>query len=124
LFAFPVFISIIGLYWYYYALPQYRTLKITTHHRHLHLLLILVQSTKEVLIMIPSKSDPRWEALVRGDIKPNFRAFSGNMMLSRLSRSLKKDDSSANLQRCIESAYDFFMQFENLFSEELNQIFE
>ena len=73
--------------------------------------------------MIPAKSHPKWEALVKGDIKPNFKVFSGNMMLNQLSRAIKNDNSNRNIQNCVDRAHDFFTRFENLFSEELNTLF-
>jgi len=74
--------------------------------------------------MIPSKSHPRWEALVKGEVKPNFRVFSGNMMLNQLARSINADDSSSNIQHCINQAYDYFSRFETLLIDELKEIFE
>ena len=73
--------------------------------------------------MIPAKSHPKWEALVKGDIKPNFKVFSGNMMLSQLSRAIKNNNSTVNIKDCIDQAHDFFTRFEHLFSDELNTIF-
>ncbi|MBN1894681.1 hypothetical protein JW906_09305 [bacterium] len=73
--------------------------------------------------MIPRRSHPKWEALVKGDIRPNFKVFSGNMMLSQLSRSIRNDDSEGNIKACIDKAYAFFTRFEQLFSAELNRIF-
>ncbi|MBN1782029.1 hypothetical protein JW948_12930 [bacterium] len=74
--------------------------------------------------MIPDKTHPKWEALVRGEIKPNFKVFSGNMMLHRLSRSVEKNGSNGNVQECIDQAHTFFSRFEQLFIDELNEIFE
>jgi len=73
--------------------------------------------------MIPEKSDPRWEALVRGEIKPNFKVFSGNMMLNQLSRSIQRDGTDDHIQVCVDQAYSYFERFEMLFVDELNEIF-
>ena len=73
--------------------------------------------------MIPSKAHSKWESLVKGEIKPNFKVFSGNMMLNQLSRSIMRDGSCDNIQDCIDQAHEYFTKFESLFSDELNEIF-
>ena len=73
--------------------------------------------------MIPPKKHPKWRELVKGEIKPNFKVFSGNMIVSRLSKAIRLDDSNENIQRCVDDAYNFFSKFENLFGDELTAIF-
>jgi len=72
--------------------------------------------------MLRSKSDPLWAALVKGELKANFKTMSGNMILSRIARQLAKDNSAINLTHCVNEAYDFFARFETIFQDELNQI--
>lgn len=69
--------------------------------------------------MIPSKSHPKWAALVRGDAKPTFRVFAGNMMLSQCARRIKADTSPQTAQACLDEAHAFFCKYENLYKDEL-----
>jgi hypothetical protein len=73
--------------------------------------------------MIPSKNHPKWVPFIKGEIHSSFKTASGNMLISRLSRSIEKDSSSANLSKSLTEAYNFFSKFENIFSDELNEIF-
>ncbi len=73
--------------------------------------------------MIPGKSHPKWAAMVKGDLKVNFRVYAGNMMLSHCARKLKADASPASLQACIDEAHVFFSKYESLYKDELSAIF-
>lgn len=55
--------------------------------------------------MIPAKSHPRWAAMVKGDLKVNFRVYAGNMMLSHCARKIKGDASPAVVQACVDEAH-------------------
>ena len=74
--------------------------------------------------MLPSKNDPKWKALVTGEIKVTFNAISGNMILSRLSKDIKHNSSKENIEKSIEEAYNFFKKFELIFAKELEAIFK
>jgi hypothetical protein len=74
--------------------------------------------------MIPSKAHPKWRSLVKGEIKPNFRVFSGNLLLHRLESMIRLDSSEKNINKCIDEAIEFFTKFEALFQDELAQIFK
>ena len=73
--------------------------------------------------MIPTKKNPKWKALVKGEIEITFNLIAGNMLLHRLTRSTKRDGSDSNIQKCIDEAYNYFAKFESAFSQELNRIF-
>jgi hypothetical protein len=73
--------------------------------------------------MIPQKSHYIWRKLVTGEIHANFPAVSGNMLLGRLSRSIKNDSSESNIVKCIDEAFDFFQKFSNLFENDINKLY-
>lgn len=73
--------------------------------------------------MIPAINHPGWAALVKGDIKPNFKVFAGNMMLSQASRKLRADASGQALKDSIQEAHAFFTKYQSLYSEELKAYF-
>ncbi len=73
--------------------------------------------------MIPSKSNPKWVALVNGSTKPNFKVFAGNMMLSQCARKIKNDPSPQSIQACVDEAYTFFSKYENLYHDDLMAVF-
>ncbi len=73
--------------------------------------------------MIPSKSHPSWAALVKGELKPQFKVFAGNMMLSQCSRKLKLDTSPEALRACIDEAHSFFVKYSALYAEDLKRHF-
>ena len=73
--------------------------------------------------MLPSKTDKKWESLVTGELQATFNLVAGNMLMYRLTRSTKQDNSAENIQNSIDEAYKYFSKFESLFSEELKRIF-
>lgn len=73
--------------------------------------------------MIPAKSHPRWVAMVKGDLKVNFRVYAGNMMLSHCASKIKGDSSPAVVQACVDEAHAFFSKYESLYKDELVAIF-
>jgi hypothetical protein len=82
------------------------------------------QTIKKERSMLPPKSDPKWITLIKGNINTSFKSVSGNMLLTRLSRSLEKDSSVTNVAICLDEAYTFFTKFEHVFSAELEQLFK
>lgn len=73
--------------------------------------------------MLPPKSHSKWVDLIKGDVQVNFSVFAGNMLINRLSRSVKKDSSKNNVQKCVEEAYNFFSRFSTIYKDELNTVF-
>lgn len=73
--------------------------------------------------MIPSVTHSKWAALVKGDIKAQFKVFAGNMMLSQCNRRLKNDQSADMLRTCIQEAHSFFTKYEGVYGQELAEYF-
>lgn len=73
--------------------------------------------------MLPPATHPKWEQLVTGKIQANFRVFAGNMLLNRLSRKLKMDDSRNAVSESVKEAHDYFEKHYVVYQEELNKIF-
>ena len=74
--------------------------------------------------MLPDKNHPKWLPLLNGEINHNFKTISASMMISRLSRQLKRDSSKESINSCINEAYDFFKKFQNIFEEDIKEIFK
>lgn len=72
--------------------------------------------------MIPAKSHPKWQPLVKGDLKAQFKVFAGNMMLSQCARKLKQDPSADALRACVDEAHAFFTKYEGVYGDELKAI--
>ena len=73
--------------------------------------------------MIPAPNHPGWTPLVKGDIKPTFKVFAGNMMLSQAARKLRMDTSPQALKDSIQEAHAFFTKYQGLYQEELKAYF-
>lgn len=73
--------------------------------------------------MIPPKNHPKWTALVKGEVKPKFSVFAGNMMLSQCQRRLVRDASPDSVRACVDEAHAFFTKYENLYRDELLTVF-
>jgi hypothetical protein len=73
--------------------------------------------------MLPDKNNVKWKMLINGDIKHTFKVVSAGLLLSRLQREIKKDNSKENYEKCIDEAYNFFTRFEKLFVEDFKTIF-
>lgn len=73
--------------------------------------------------MIPDKSNKIWVSLIKGEINHKFKVVSASMLMSRLSRQLKKDGSQKAINEGIDEAYEFFKKYENIFIEDINEIF-
>ena len=74
--------------------------------------------------MLPPKNNSKWTELVKGNLNVNFSVFAGNMLLNRLSRSVSKDSTQQNIQKCVDEAYDFFTRFDSIYKDELKTVFK
>ena len=73
--------------------------------------------------MIPDITDMKWTLLVKGQIDHKFKAVPASMLVSRLSRELKKDDSPGKIREAINEAYEFFKKYEKIFESDIVAIF-
>lgn len=73
--------------------------------------------------MLPSKTDARWNYLVTGKKNYKLQAVPASMLLSRIIRSIQTDDSQANVERCIDEAYNFFIRYEAILDRDIKTIF-
>ncbi len=74
--------------------------------------------------MLPDKNNKKWISLVKGEIKHDFKVISASMLISRLSRHIKKNDTQEAINDSINEAYEFFKKYENIFQEDINEIFK
>ena len=73
--------------------------------------------------MLAAKEDPKWEEILTGKIKPQFRLASAAMMVSRCQRQVSSDMSPQNIKKNIDDLYAFFEKFEHVISDDLKEIF-
>ncbi|NLT51294.1 MAG: hypothetical protein GXX85_10290 [Ignavibacteria bacterium] len=73
--------------------------------------------------MLPPTTNPKWEKLVTGQIQANFRVFAGNMLLNRLSRKIKMDNSKQSVNDAVKEAHEYFNKHYAVYNEELSKIF-
>ncbi|MBF0236769.1 MAG: hypothetical protein HQM12_03625 [SAR324 cluster bacterium] len=73
--------------------------------------------------MIPDKSNPKWKQLVTGALPHQFKVVPAGMLISRLLRESQKDRSTANIERCVKEAHEFFIKYESLLGNDIKAIF-
>ncbi len=73
--------------------------------------------------MIPQRSDKKWELLVTGKIKHNFKCVPAGLMLSRVKREIQKDNSAENISKYIDEALLFFQRYETILQDDIKAIF-
>ena len=73
--------------------------------------------------MIPSPLDSKWRDLINGVIKHNFKCVPAGLMLARLNRESKKDNSVANLEKLVNEAHAFFNKYEKILMDDVKAIF-
>ena len=74
--------------------------------------------------MLPVITDPRWESLVRGQMRHQFSQLGSGMLIARLSRETARDPSPLNVHKCIEEAYTYFQKYETVSKVDLDAIFK
>jgi hypothetical protein len=73
--------------------------------------------------MIMPKDDPRWMALLRGQIQHQFKFVAAAMMVSKCQRLVIFDSSPQNVDKTLNDLYAYFTKFENMVKDDLNTIF-
>jgi hypothetical protein len=73
--------------------------------------------------MIPPKTDPKWAALLRGDINYRFSSASASMLFFCLRAKVKSDSSAAVLEECIDQAHVFLTKYERTLQQDIKGIF-
>jgi hypothetical protein len=71
--------------------------------------------------MIASKEDPKWTALLSGEIQHRFQLASAAMIVTRCQRQVSKEPQS--LDKNLDELHAFFSKFENVVSDDLRAIF-
>jgi hypothetical protein len=73
--------------------------------------------------MLPAKSNIIWKKLIKGEIKHQFKSVPAGLIISRISRSIKNDESPGNINKCLDEVYEFFKKYEKIFIDDINVIF-
>jgi len=74
--------------------------------------------------MIETKENPRWIALLKGDIHhTHFKFVAAAMMVSKCQRLVAFDTSPQGLKKSLDELHAFFTKYENLVKDDLNAIF-
>ena len=73
--------------------------------------------------MIPSKADPKWAALVKGEVNHRFSSAAASMLFFCLRTKMKSDNSAVTLQQCVDEAYAFFAKYERTLQQDIKAIF-
>ena len=75
------------------------------------------------ILMIPSKFDPRWVPLVKGETNYRFSSAAASMLFFCLRAKLKADNSGAAVQQAVEEAHVFFTKYERTLQPDIRAIF-
>jgi len=73
--------------------------------------------------MIPPKTDPKWAALVKGEINYRFSSASASMLFFCLRAKVRSDNSAATLQQSIDEAHVFLTKYERTLQPDIKAIF-
>jgi len=73
--------------------------------------------------MIPSKTDPRWKALISNAESIPVTNLATKFMMSRLKLITTFENSEATKQEAIKLAYDFFVKNESTVKNDIKLIF-
>lgn len=73
--------------------------------------------------MIPPKTDPKWAALLKGDVNYRFSSAAASMLFFCLKSKIKADNTAATLQQCTDEAHVFFTKYERILQQDIRAIF-
>ena len=73
--------------------------------------------------MIPQKNDVRWEKLVKGELKHEFKIVPAGLMLSRLRRQQTSLADPKEAWQCVDELYGFFQRYERILQDDIKAIF-
>ena len=73
--------------------------------------------------MLPPKTDGKWKQLLMGEIDHQFDAVAAGLIISRISRSVKRDSSEENMNSCLDEIFTFFNKYEKVFKNDIEAIF-
>jgi len=74
--------------------------------------------------MIPDKKDIRWKQVATGQKDINYKNVALGMMSSRHKREYLKDQSEENIMKLTEETYNFFVKFENILTDDIEELFK
>ncbi len=73
--------------------------------------------------MVPAPSHPKWSMLVAGKIPYTPKLLGLKILMNVVSMNLKKDSSTAALEKNIGEVRAFFVQYESQLQDDISQIF-
>lgn len=73
--------------------------------------------------MIPAKEDAVWIRILKDDKQHAFESFPLGMLMSRLKRSIKRDQSQENINKCVDEMHAFFIKYEQILDHDMKLIF-
>ena len=73
--------------------------------------------------MVPSKTHPKWAALLQGRIDYKFSNAAASMMLFRLKCDIKKDESPVALAKAVDMMHAFATKYERMLDPDIKAIF-
>lgn len=73
--------------------------------------------------MIPPPKHPIWLKILSGRKQVASRQLAVNMLLTNLRLRYRMNRSEENAAKLTQNAYDFFVKFENMYQDEIKQLF-
>jgi hypothetical protein len=73
--------------------------------------------------MIPPETDPKWTALLNGDVNYRFSSAAASMLFFCLKAKVKSNNSAETLQQCVGEAHAFFTKYERTLQQDIKAIF-
>ena len=75
------------------------------------------------IFMVPKKTDPRWKALLQGNVEYQFKMVAAGLCVARNRRIMAKDSSPAALEASLDEVYGFFEKYESILADDISAIF-
>ncbi|TVR68935.1 MAG: hypothetical protein EA427_09290 [Spirochaetaceae bacterium] len=73
--------------------------------------------------MLPDKADKRWEDLVTGKIKHEFKSVPAAMCVARHVRALAQGADKSAVEKSVEDVYAFFIKYQPILKEDIQAVF-
>lgn len=73
--------------------------------------------------MLPDKTDKRWEGLVTGKIRHEFKSVPAAMCVARHVRALAENADRAAVEKSVEDVYAFFIKYKPILKDDIQAVF-
>lgn len=73
--------------------------------------------------MLPAEDHVKWKSILSDDFKYDFKLVAAGLLVSRLRRQLKSDNSAAKKSASVAELISFFKKYEHIMEDDIKAIF-